>query len=157
MRQALEDAGVRSLLLTSGTLSPLTSFAVELGTPFAQRLENPHVIKPSQIMVGVFPRGPAGTELTSTFRSRELPAYQADLGNALVNFARSVPQGVLVFFPSYSALVAAQKAWEAAPVSTVEVAPPHPERGSFVVQAQPHHARVQLTRTTDHQQSLSNH
>ena len=51
MRGMLE-AGVRSLLLTSGTLSPLSSFAQEMGVPFQQVLENPHVIKPSQLMVG---------------------------------------------------------------------------------------------------------
>lgn len=38
-----------SILLTSGTLSPLDSFAAELGLPFPVRLENPHVIDPSQV------------------------------------------------------------------------------------------------------------
>ena len=33
-----------SLLLTSGTLSPLDSFAAELGTAFPNRLEAPHAI-----------------------------------------------------------------------------------------------------------------
>jgi hypothetical protein len=40
---------VRSILLTSGTLSPLASFAAELGLPFPVQLENPHVIHPSQV------------------------------------------------------------------------------------------------------------
>ena len=38
-----------SILLTSGTLSPLDSFAAELALPFPVRLENPHVIDPSQV------------------------------------------------------------------------------------------------------------
>lgn len=40
---------VRSILLTSGTLSPLDSFAHELGLDFPVRLENPHVISREQV------------------------------------------------------------------------------------------------------------
>lgn len=45
----LADLGIRSILLTSGTLSPLESFAYELSLPFPVRLENPHVIDPKQV------------------------------------------------------------------------------------------------------------
>lgn len=48
MRQ-LAAMHVRSVLLTSGTLSPLDSFAQELQLPFKISLENPHVIDPSQV------------------------------------------------------------------------------------------------------------
>ena len=48
MRQ-LAAMGVRSVLLTSGTLSPLASFAHELQIPFRVQLENPHVINPCQV------------------------------------------------------------------------------------------------------------
>ena len=34
----------RSIILTSGTLSPLPSFEAELQLEFKQKLENPHVI-----------------------------------------------------------------------------------------------------------------
>ena len=112
MRQ-LKEMGVRSVLLTSGTLSPLSSFADELGLPFVHRLENPHVIQPStQLMVGVLPRGPANVELTSAYNRRDDDAAPRDLGNALVNFARQIPQGVLVFFPSYSALSSTHASWQ---------------------------------------------
>ena len=77
------------------------------------RLENPHVIKPqAQLFVGIFPKGPSGVELTSAYTQRESEAAKIDLGNALINFARLVPQGVLVFFPSYAALKASIVAWE---------------------------------------------
>lgn len=48
MRQ-LAAMHVRSVLLTSGTLSPLDSFAHELQLPFRISLENPHVVEPSQV------------------------------------------------------------------------------------------------------------
>lgn len=50
MRQ-LAGMHVRSVLLTSGTLAPLDSFAHELQLPFKISLENPHVIDPSQVVL----------------------------------------------------------------------------------------------------------
>ena len=47
--QRLQAVGVRSILLTSGTLSPLAATAEELCVPMPVRLENPHVVKPSQV------------------------------------------------------------------------------------------------------------
>lgn len=46
---ALRKLPLRSVLLTSGTLSPLDSFAHELQLGFKFTLENPHVIAPSQV------------------------------------------------------------------------------------------------------------
>ena len=114
--RALLAAGVRSVLLTSGTLSPLGSFADELGLPFEHRLENPHVIEPqAQLFIGTFVKGPSGHELTSSYKQRESDACKLDLGNAIVNFSRIVPQGVLVFFPSYAAMQSAHAAWLRSP------------------------------------------
>eukprot|EP00897_Mesotaenium_endlicherianum_P001292 jgi/Mesen1/1190/ME001272S00367 len=109
----IKRLGVRSILLTSGTLSPLDSFAHELRLPFEVRLENPHVIAERQIWVGVVPVGPSGKALNSSFRTRSSPEYKLELGNAIVNFARIVPDGLLVFFPSYHLLEACIEAWQA--------------------------------------------
>lgn len=35
-------------------------------------------------------------------RTRDTAEYKSELGNTIVNFARIVPDGVLVFFPSYT-------------------------------------------------------
>ncbi|VAH77255.1 unnamed protein product [Triticum turgidum subsp. durum] len=94
--------GVRSIILTSGTLSPLDSLAMELNLEFPVRLENPHVISQDQIWVGVVPVGPSGHPLNSSYRTRETVKYKQELGTVIVNFARIVPDGLLVFFPSYS-------------------------------------------------------
>ncbi len=48
----------RSIILTSGTLSPLTSFQAELQLQFTQRLENPHVIAPDQVSINILTKGP---------------------------------------------------------------------------------------------------
>ena len=44
-------SGCRSVLITSGTLSPLDSFAGELGVGFAHRFEGRHVIADRQVCV----------------------------------------------------------------------------------------------------------
>ncbi|CAN6455799.1 unnamed protein product [Victoria cruziana] len=105
--------GIRSIILTSGTLSPLESFALELNLPFPVRLENPHVISPSQVWVGVIPAGPSGCVFNSSYRNRDSSEYQQELGNAVVNFARIVPGGLLVFFPSYYLMDKCIKFWQA--------------------------------------------
>lgn len=46
---ALREMPLRSVVLTSGTLSPLESFAHELQLGFKFTLENPHVINPKQV------------------------------------------------------------------------------------------------------------
>ncbi|KAK9281409.1 hypothetical protein L1049_004310 [Liquidambar formosana] len=93
--------GVGSIILTSGTLSPLDSFAQELKLEFPVRLENPHVISQNQMWAGVVPSGPSGCSFNSSYRNRDSLEYKQELGNAIVNFARIVPNGLLVFFPSY--------------------------------------------------------
>ncbi|RKO90499.1 hypothetical protein BDK51DRAFT_34964 [Blyttiomyces helicus] len=110
--RSLVEPGVRSVILASGTLSPLESFATEMGIPFPIRLENPHVISPSQVFVGVIPRGPTDEPLRSTYDNRGSKKYMADLGNTVVNFARIVPDGMLVFFPSYGAMSACLSIWK---------------------------------------------
>lgn len=104
--------GVRSIILTSGTLAPLESFALELNLPFDVRLENPHVIESNQIWVGVVPSGPSGRPLNSCYRTRDTVEYKQELGNAIVNFARIVPDGLLVFFPSYYMLNRCVEYWQ---------------------------------------------
>ncbi|KAJ3039188.1 hypothetical protein HDV00_012511 [Rhizophlyctis rosea] len=108
----LVDRGVRSIVLASGTLSPLDSFASEMGIPFPIRLENPHVIDPSQIFVGIIPRGPSNQLLSSSYENRNSQGYVADLGNTIVNCARVIPDGLLVFFPSYGVMGICMEKWK---------------------------------------------
>jgi len=46
----LVEEGVRCVILTSGTLAPLNSFAAELQVPFPITLENPHIIGSNQVI-----------------------------------------------------------------------------------------------------------
>lgn len=104
--------GVGSIILTSGTLSPMDSFAEELKLDFPVRLENPHVISDNQIWAGVVAVGPSGYTFNSSYRTRDSIEYKQELGNAIVNFARVVPDGLLVFFPSYYILEKCIGCWK---------------------------------------------
>ncbi|XP_045152856.1 regulator of telomere elongation helicase 1 isoform X1 [Echinops telfairi] len=111
--QELVSQGVRSIILTSGTLAPLSSFALEMQIPFPVCLENPHVIDKHQIWVGVIPRGPDGAQLSSAFDKRFSKECLSSLGKALGNLARVVPHGLLVFFPSYPVMERSLEFWRA--------------------------------------------
>ena len=65
-----------------------------------------------QVWVGVMPTGPNGRALNSSYRSRETCEYKLELGLAIFNLARVVPDGMLVFFPSYTVLSACIEAWQ---------------------------------------------
>jgi regulator of telomere elongation helicase 1 len=108
----LADLGVRSIVLASGTLSPLDSYAAELAVPFAVRLENAHVIAPDQVFAAVLARGATGRALNSSFEHRDSPEYLAELGLTIANISRIVPDGLLVFFPSYSMMNKATEFWQ---------------------------------------------
>ncbi|XP_022092483.1 regulator of telomere elongation helicase 1-like isoform X2 [Acanthaster planci] len=110
----LVSQGVRSIILTSGTLSPLNSFKSELQIDFPIQLENPHVISKHQMTVAVMTKGPDGTVLNSSYNTRFNRDYVMSLGNAIVNFSRLVPNGLLVFFPSYPVMNHALEQWQEA-------------------------------------------
>ncbi|XP_041080710.1 regulator of telomere elongation helicase 1-like isoform X3 [Polyodon spathula] len=104
--------GVRSIILTSGTLSPLSSFTSEMQIEFPVTLENPHVIDKHQIFVGIVPKGPDGIQLSSSFDRRFTPDYMASLGKTVTNVGRVVPHGLLVFFPSYPVMDKTIEYWK---------------------------------------------
>merc|ERR1711959_503995 len=90
----------KTIILTSGTLSPLPSLATELALSFPVQLENAHVISSEQVWAGVVKVSPSNRPLNSSYKSRDSEHYKDDLGNTLINICRVVPDGVLVFFPS---------------------------------------------------------
>uniref|UniRef100_A0A8D2ZMX8 Regulator of telomere elongation helicase 1 n=1 Tax=Scophthalmus maximus TaxID=52904 RepID=A0A8D2ZMX8_SCOMX len=111
--QDLVNQGVRCIILTSGTLSPLSSFTSEMRIEFPVCLENGHVIERDQIFVSVIERGPDGVQLSSAFDRRFVPENMASLGNTVANLSRVVPHGLLVFFPSFPLMEKTLDFWRA--------------------------------------------
>ena len=72
-----------------------------------------------KVWVSTLATGPSGGTLNASFRSRDTAEYKLELGLAIVNVARIVPDGMLVFFPSYTVLTACMEAWQSLGAPTV--------------------------------------
>ena len=101
----------RCVILTSGTLSPFPSFQQELKLEFPLTLENPHVISNQQIKISVVKRGVNGNPFNFNFQNKNNMEMVDDLGATLAQVAKTVPDGVLVFFPSYRTMESARDQW----------------------------------------------
>jgi len=109
--ETLSRFGPRSIILSSGTLSPIPFLQQELLLPFPVQLSNPHIIKDNQLFVGVFKHGPGNVPLSSSYENRDKKEYLADLGESILKICSVVPGGVLVFFPSYASMDSCVKPW----------------------------------------------
>ncbi|CAD6218226.1 unnamed protein product [Miscanthus lutarioriparius] len=101
-----------SVILTSGTLSPMGSFTSELGVQFEACMEAPHVINAdSQVFAAVLSSGPTRQILNASYKTADNSSFQDELGASLEEICRIVPGGALVFFPSYKLLDKLQVRW----------------------------------------------
>ncbi|XP_075760829.1 Fanconi anemia group J protein [Pelodiscus sinensis] len=105
------SGSVRTIVLTSGTLSPMDSFSSELGVKFTIQLEANHVIHNSQVWVGTIGAGPKGRKLCATFQHTETFEFQDEVGALLLSVCQTVGQGVLCFLPSYKLLDKLKDRW----------------------------------------------
>lgn len=103
---------VHSLIVASGTLSPLASFQSELGMPFQITLEANHVISVEQMWVGTIGRGPNNSALNGTFHSASTFTFQDDIGNVVLEVCSVIPYGILCFLPSYGMLDKLINRWQ---------------------------------------------
>ncbi|KAK2490691.1 hypothetical protein MC885_000754, partial [Smutsia gigantea] len=92
---------VWTVVLTSGTLSPMKSFSSELGITFTIQLEANHIINNSQVWIGTIGSGPKGRNLCATFQHTETYEFQDEVGALLLSVCQTMSQGVLCFLPSY--------------------------------------------------------
>ncbi|XP_023768865.1 uncharacterized protein LOC111917407 [Lactuca sativa] len=107
----IADASL-SVILTSGTLSPMSSFQSELGVQFGTSLEAPHVINvESQLWAGVIHSGPGDYPLNASYKTSEGYGFQDALGTSLEEICKVVPGGCLVFFPSYKLMDKLRSRW----------------------------------------------
>ena len=102
----------RSIVLTSGTLSPMLTFASELEVRFPVSLEANHVIDKSQVWVGTLTHGPTGHCLNATYQNTNSYAFQDEVGRLVFNICSTIPHGVLVFLPSYKLLNDLSSRWK---------------------------------------------
>lgn len=93
----------RSIILTSGTITPLDALEKEIAVKFKVKLVNRHVIDNSQMHLGVVSRG-IGNHSVMNFSYNELqkdPKIYQNLVKTITHFSSIIPNGILVIFPSY--------------------------------------------------------
>ncbi|KAG0293938.1 Fanconi anemia group J protein, partial [Dissophora globulifera] len=102
----------RSVILTSGTLSPMDSFASELQTTFTIQLEADHVVDKSQVWTGVLPYGPTKVKMDGKYNSAGSFPFQDELGRVVERICETTPHGVLCFVSSYSLMEKLMTRWQ---------------------------------------------
>ncbi|TNV84441.1 hypothetical protein FGO68_gene4414 [Halteria grandinella] len=104
-----------SIILTSGTLSPIDTLESDLQIPIPNKLSCSHVISKSQVFATVLGAGINNTRFNFNFRSRledDQDKMMIDLGHTVANICLQVRGGILVFFPSYKLMKQYRDKWQ---------------------------------------------
>lgn len=109
----------RAVILAGGTMSPLDDYKQQLFPSLAAdkltTLSCDHVVPGENVCVRTLGESRAsGTAFEFSFQRRGDPVLMRELGLAVVNVCAVVPDGVVVFFPSYGYLDEVVGAWQQA-------------------------------------------
>lgn len=85
-----------------------------------------HVVDRSSIFARAVAKGPTGSEFKWTYENRKNFEMMDELGRALVNICTVVPDGVVVFFPSYDFLNTIYERFCVVSSSSSSFSPPPP-------------------------------
>ncbi|GME52248.1 atp-dependent rna helicase chl1 [Neofusicoccum parvum] len=115
-REIVEDA--RAVILAGGTMSPMSDYSQHLLSYLPpsriMTVSCGHVIPPSNLLAWPVTTGRSGAPFDFTFEKRNTEATITDLGSAILSFISSIPDGVVVFFPSYAYLDRCIEVWRRA-------------------------------------------
>lgn len=102
-----------SVIVASGTLSPIESLKTELGCTFSQPFEGGHVISQDRIFASIISHGPNRKELNCAYTNSQKLEFQDEVGYVVRDICCKVPKGVLCFFPSYDRMEVFIQRWTA--------------------------------------------
>ncbi|KAI4290381.1 MAG: hypothetical protein L6R35_000345 [Caloplaca aegaea] len=113
-KEVVDDA--RAVVLAGGTMSPMGDYARHLFSYVPpERLKTwscGHIIPEDNLFVRCIGQSSDGMELDFSFAKREsMPMIDA-LGNCLLHMAATIPDGLVVFFPSYAYLAYVLTQWQ---------------------------------------------
>ena len=116
-REIIEDA--RAVILAGGTMSPMDDFARYLFpyiTPDRLKAWScGHIIPKDNLLALPISTGLSGIDFEFTYEKRNSPQIIEALGDSLVELAACVPDGLVVFFPSYAYLEQVITHWKTIP------------------------------------------
>ncbi|RAL60635.1 hypothetical protein DID88_009953 [Monilinia fructigena] len=98
----------RAVILAGGTMSPFSDYTSLLFPSIPSEkittLSCGHVIPKTSLFASTVSTGPTGLDFRWTYENRNNTHMMDELGRALVNISTVVPDGMVVFFPSYDFL-----------------------------------------------------
>ncbi|KAI9787683.1 MAG: ATP-dependent DNA helicase chl1 [Geoglossum umbratile] len=113
-REIVEEA--RAVILAGGTMSPMSDYVNHLFPYISpdriRTLSCGHVIPTQNLVAWPVSKGPTGVDFEFTFEKRNLDAMIDELGRSVLNLCLVIPDGVVVFFSSYSYLEVVALRWQ---------------------------------------------
>lgn len=106
----------RAIILAGGTMHPITDFKTFLmpslsPSRFAS-LSCAHVIPASNLLATAVSKGPSGLDMDFRYEARSKPDLINELGMIVQNLVNLVPDGLVIFFPSYGYLNMVEAHWK---------------------------------------------
>lgn len=109
------DSNIHSLIITSGTLSPIEGMESELKCNFPVKLENTHVVDNCQINFSIMKSGLSSNNNKVNFKfdanSRNNKEMLEALGRTVLDFCKITPGGILVFFTAFNYMNTCMSNW----------------------------------------------
>lgn len=113
----LSNSKIKTLILTSGTLTPISGFESELKVKFPIKLESKHVIDPKQVKLCLLGRNPKEEsmlkgKLQFDHSSKNDSEMMENLGQTIKSFNVITKGGIIVFFTSFKYLDSCYNYWQ---------------------------------------------
>lgn len=116
-RDIVQDS--RSVILAGGTMSPMSDYSEYLLSYLdkdrLQTFSFGHVIPATHLFAQAVTKGPSNIEFDFTYGKRGSDSMIIELGNLVVQVCKVVPDGVVMFFPSYDYLAQVVSVWKRCP------------------------------------------
>ena len=100
-----------SVVITSGTISPLDMYPKMLGFTATVMESYAMTLTRNCFLPLVITRGSDQVPISSRFEVRNEPAVVRNFGTILIEYCKVVPDGIVAFFPSYMYMEAIVAAW----------------------------------------------
>ena len=101
-----------SVIITSGTLSPLEMYPKMLGFSTVLQESYSMTLARRSFLPMIVTRGSDQAQISSSFQIRNDPGVVRNYGNLLLEFCRITPDGIVVFFPSYLYMESIISMWQ---------------------------------------------
>ncbi|KAI9830834.1 MAG: DNA-dependent ATPase of the nucleotide excision repair factor 4 complex [Sarea resinae] len=101
-----------SVIITSGTISPLEMYPKMLGFTTVVQESYSMTLARRSFLPMIVTRGSDQVAISSGFQIRNEPSVVRNYGNLLMEFSKITPDGVVVFFPSYLYMESIISMWQ---------------------------------------------